>query len=95
MVDQGVSEVREREPAQTRNGVVGRHVTGAHAVDQRPQFGLVHLAIVSERPRISYPEARSLAGMTRAELVENLGTIAHSGSKAFLKALGESGAKKK
>ena len=33
--------------------------------------------------------------MTRDELVENLGTIAHSGSKAFLKAIQESGEKMK
>ena len=48
VVDERVAEVGERQPAQARDGLVGRHLAGADAVDQRPQRGLVHRPCVAD-----------------------------------------------
>ncbi len=57
--------------------------------DPRP----LEINITTDEKAKNLAIADSGLGMTSAELVENLGTIAHSGSKAFLKALGENGQK--
>jgi TNF receptor-associated protein 1 len=49
----------------------------------------IHIATDKEAKTITIAD-RGI-GMTRGELVENLGTIAHSGTKAFLTAMKESG----
>src|SRR5688572_16949989 len=47
------------------------------------------IAITSDDKANTITITDSGIGMTHAELVENLGTIAHSGTKAFLKQLAE------
>ena len=55
VVDEGIAEIGEGEPAQPGDGVVGRQFPGADGVDHRPQLGLVHLVIVAERPPVLTP----------------------------------------
>src|SRR5579863_8909357 len=45
------------------------------------------ISVATEEKTITFTDTG--AGMTHGELVENLGTIAHSGTKAFLKQLAE------
>ena len=42
VVDERVAEVGERQPREARRGLVGRHLAGPDALDQRPQRGIVH-----------------------------------------------------
>jgi TNF receptor-associated protein 1 len=58
--------------------------TGVHQPDAPLK---ISVTTDSEAKTITFTDAG--LGMTRAELVENLGTIAHSGSKAFLKMIKE------
>ncbi len=63
-------------------------ITGA-AVHQ-PELPLdIHITTDEEAKTLTI--ADSGIGLTREEMVENLGTIAHSGSKAFVEALKQSG----
>ncbi len=61
--------------------------SSGNAVSQ-PDLPLkISIATDEKENRITFTDTG--VGMTHAELVENLGTIAHSGSKAFLKSLQE------
>ncbi|MCR5183104.1 MAG: molecular chaperone HtpG [Opitutales bacterium] len=51
----------------------------------------LEISIVTDEAAGTLTIADSGIGMTRDELVENLGTVAHSGTKAFLKKIQESG----
>ncbi|MFN0066758.1 MAG: molecular chaperone HtpG [Limisphaerales bacterium] len=60
---------------------------GGQAVHQ-PELPL-EITLTADDPARTLAIADAGIGMTRDELVENLGTIAHSGSKAFLEKLAE------
>ena len=47
----------------------------------------LEIAITSDKVQNCLTIADTGVGMTREEMIENLGTIAHSGSEAFLKAV--------
>ncbi|WP_293863539.1 molecular chaperone HtpG [uncultured Alsobacter sp.] len=75
---------------------------GADACEKLRTLALQDPALLGDRPDLAItietdPDARTLTvadsgiGMTREELVEALGTIARSGTRAFMEALGEQG----
>jgi len=60
---------------------------GAESDDEAP----LEIRIEADKDKKLLTISDNGIGMTEAELVENIGTIAHSGSSSFLKALKESG----
>ncbi len=67
-----------------------RHLQGTEKEIRDPELPLeIHITTDAEAKTLTIADHG--IGMTREELVENLGTIAHSGTKAFLQAMKESG----
>ncbi len=65
-----------------------RFLQTAGQAPQQPETPLV-IAVTTDDKANTIAVADSGLGMSHGELVENLGTIAHSGSKAFLKQIAE------
>src|SRR5688572_28809981 len=65
-----------------------RFLQAAGQAPQQPETPLV-ISVMTDDKANTITIADSGLGMTHGELVENLGTIAHSGSKAFLKQIAE------
>src|SRR4029078_5014881 len=61
-----------------------RFLQAAGQAAQAPEAPLI-ISVTTDDQAKTITIADSGIGMTHGELVENLGTIAHSGSKAFLK----------
>jgi molecular chaperone HtpG len=68
-----------------------RIVTAAEAESASDDEAPLEIRIEADKDKKLLTFIDNGIGMTEAELVENIGTIAHSGSSSFLKALKESG----
>ena len=67
-----------------------RHIEATEKDVHEPSLPLeIHITTDAEAKTLTISDAG--IGMTREELVKNLGTIAHSGTKAFLKSVKDSG----
>ena len=51
VVDGGAVDIGEGQATQSENGVVARHRTRLHVVEERPQAQFVHRSIVPRRRR--------------------------------------------
>ena len=70
MIDQRVAHLRERQPPQLRDCVVGRDRADAHTIDQLLQLALVHPAIVS--PVIHFSCRQRNCGLAYARPVRQI-----------------------
>jgi hypothetical protein len=59
VVDERVTEVGERQPAQSRDGVIGRHDPAAQIVDEATQRRFVHPAMLPEDAPTSVSDTKS------------------------------------